>query len=172
MTPVTVRQRSAADLGPCAQLARAVHDADGYPHYLPDDLVSFIASSSALAAWVAERTGTIVGHVALHSRSSDQVMQAACTALGVSAEQIGVVARLLVSPRARRCGVGRLLLQAASDEAATRGLWPVLDVATDLTAAIGLYEGCGWTRAAALTVRFKDGTVLDEYVYVGPRAAG
>lgn len=171
MTPVTVRPRSAADLGPCAELVRAVHNADGYPRNLPEDLMAFIASRGGLAAWVAERGGIIVGHVALHSRSSEQVMQAAGAALGEPAARMGVVARLLVSPRARRAGVGRLLMQTASDEAAARGLRPVLDVATDLTAAIRLYESCGWTRAAAVTVQFGDGTVLDEYVYVGPAPA-
>ena len=30
-----VRERTEADLAACAALARAVHERDGYPHYLP-----------------------------------------------------------------------------------------------------------------------------------------
>jgi len=172
MTSITVRLRAGADLERCAELARAVHDADGYPRYLPGDLRSFIASPDAIAAWVAERDGAIVGHAALHRRSSQPVMQAACAALGVPADRLAVVARLLVSPHARRAGAGRALLQAACGEAGARGLWPILDADVDLTAAARLYENCGWTRAAQVTVRFNDGMSLQEYVYLAPRRPG
>ncbi len=58
---------------------------------------------------------------------------------------------------------------AAAADAAARGLHPVLDVDTGLTAAIALYESAGWTRAGEITVRFRDGNTLNEYVYLGPR---
>ena len=62
----------------------------------------------------------------------------------------------------------RLLLDAATGAAAARGLHPVLDVDTELSAAIALYESAGWTRAGQVTVRFRDGNILNEYVYLGP----
>ncbi len=79
-----------------------------------------------------------------------------------------MIARLLVAPAARRQGVGRALLEHAARQAARRGLWPVLDVAADLSSAIQLYEDCGWVLAGAVTVTFRDGDSLDELVYLGP----
>jgi acetyltransferase (GNAT) family protein len=98
---VIVRDRSDADLDACAALAGAVHESDGYPRHLPGDLRSFIASRDAYQAWVAARDGRVVGHVALHPRSSAPAVAVAREALGQPPERLGFVARLLVSPDAR-----------------------------------------------------------------------
>ena len=89
-------------------------------------------------------------------------------ALDRPAEQLAVIARLFVSPQARGRGIGRRLLDTATADAVSRGLWPVLDVDTNLASAIALYESKGWVRAGMTTVRFPDGHSLDEYVYLGP----
>ena len=47
-----VRERADADLPACVQLARAVHERDGYPHYLPGDLRDFLVLPDAYGAWV------------------------------------------------------------------------------------------------------------------------
>jgi GNAT superfamily N-acetyltransferase len=166
---VLVRERAEADLPACVELARRVHERDGYPHYLPGDLREFLVRPDAYGAWVAERDGRIAGHVALHPRSSLPVMELASAAAGQPAGRLAVVARLLVAPDTRRAGAGRALLEHSWQQAAGRGLWPVLDVAADLTGAIRLYESCGWVRAGAVTVTFRDGNSLDELVYLGPR---
>jgi len=44
---VLVRERADADLPACVQLARAVHERDGYPHYLPGDLREFLVLPDA-----------------------------------------------------------------------------------------------------------------------------
>jgi ribosomal protein S18 acetylase RimI-like enzyme len=168
---VIVRDRADADLAACADLAAAVHESDGYPHYLPGDLRSFIAASSAYQAWVAERDGQVAGHVALHARTCGSVMELASEALGRPPEGLGVVSRLLVSPDARGERIGRALLETATQAAIARDLWPILDVSVDLTAAIALYERCGWVRAGQVCVRFSDGNGLTEWVYLGPRPA-
>lgn len=95
-------------------------------------------------------------------------MELAANTLDRPQDQLAVVARLFVSPRARGTGAGRLLMDAATAEAAARGLWPVLDVDTELAAAIALYESRGWTRAGTITIRFKDGNTLTEHVYLAP----
>jgi ribosomal protein S18 acetylase RimI-like enzyme len=166
-----VRDRSDADLGACAALAGAVHESDGYPRYLPGDLRSFIASRDAYQAWVAEQDGRVVGHVALHSRSSGAAVAVAREALGQPPERLGFIARLLVSPDARGAGAGRALLEVATQAAIGRGLSPVLDVDATAAPAIALYERCGWTRAGQITARFSDGNELTEFVYLGPRPA-
>jgi GNAT superfamily N-acetyltransferase len=164
-----VRSRVEADIDTCVQLASVVHEVDGYPTYLPDDLRVFIGIPDALGAWVAEEEGEIVGHVALNPRSSPPVMKMASEALGLRGDRLGVVARLLVSPLHRRRGLGRALLETASDEAHARGLWPVLDAVTGHQAAIELYDRCGWVRAGKITVRWGDYPEVEELVYLGPR---
>ena len=140
---MTVRPRTDADIGACLDLVRLVHATDGYPHHLPADLRAFLVSRDACAAWVAEHEGRVTGHIALHRRSSEPVMALASAALRQPAGRLAVIGRLLVSPHARGAGTGRALLAAASAEAGRRGLWPVLDVVTDLHPAIRLYERCG-----------------------------
>ncbi|MCU1353433.1 MAG: putative GCN5-related N-acetyltransferase, partial [Acidimicrobiales bacterium] len=165
---VEVRARTSADLDGCTRLAEEVEQLDDYPG-LPTDLRSFLVSPDALRVWVAEAHGEIVGHVALHSKSSDPVMALAGEATGRGAEGLGVVARLLVAPTARRSGLGRTLLHTAASEAIRQDRWPILDVVTYLQGAIALYEGCGWRRAGQVTVRFDVGEI-DEFVYIGPTA--
>ncbi len=164
-----IRPRRAADLAPCADLVREVHAADRYPRFLPADIGAFLAPPDPYGCWVADRAGEVVGHVALVPHGLPQSVELAAGTLGKPAGELAVVARLLVSPRARGRRAGRMLLDTATEEAAARGLWPVLDVDTELTAAIALYESAGWTRAGQITVRFRDGNTLNEYVYLGPR---
>lgn len=160
------------DVENCERLARMVHEVDRYPPYPPDgDVGKFIRASDALSAWVAEENGEIVGHAALTPRSSGPVMALASQATGRRAEALAVVARLLVSPHVRRKGVGRALLTTAAAAAVGLGRWPVLDVARHLTAAIALYQACGWRCAGVVTLKFTDGTALDEYVFIAPDGA-
>jgi len=166
--PVPVRKRTETDIELCVRLARVVHKLDGYPQFLPEDLHRFLNSPYALAAWVAEIQGEIVGHVALHTRSSSAVLQMAAEALKLAPDRLGVVARLLVAPEHRRKGIGRSLLEVASQDAHARGLWPVLDVVTHHQPAIALYDKCGWVRAGQVTSHYGDDITLDELVYLGP----
>ncbi len=163
-----LRPRTDADLDGCVEMARVVHRRDGYPVNLPSDLRAFMASPDAIGAWIAERHGALVGHVALHQRTAPEVMAVAGEYVKRPSSGLGVVARLLVSPHARREGIGRLLLGKASDECVTRGLWPILDVVTSHRAAVKLYEFSGWVCAGEVTSHFDDGTTLHEFVYVLP----
>ncbi|HEY0935018.1 MAG TPA: GNAT family N-acetyltransferase [Trebonia sp.] len=163
-----IRPRQDDDLPACAALVRAVHAADRYPRYLPADLGNFLAPPDPYGCWVADAGGEITGHVALVARGLPASTEVAASALRRTAGQLAVVARLFVSPRARGQGAGGRLLGAAAAEAAARGLYPVLDVDTGLTAAIALYESLGWTRAGTVTVRWSDARELTEHVYLGP----
>jgi GNAT superfamily N-acetyltransferase len=115
VVPVHVRVRTEADLDACIHLTERVHESDGYPVYFPDGLRPFSASPDAIASWVAEEQGEVVGHVALHRRSTDAVMAMAANALCQPYERMGVIARLLVDPELRREGFRRVLLQTAAE---------------------------------------------------------
>lgn len=162
-----VRLRSDSDLDACEQLMLAAHEDDDYPRRLPTDLRGFVAWPSAIRAWVAEVDGAVVGHVALHATGSREAMDLAASVLGIASEHFGFVARLVVSSTARRHGVGRALLDAASQHAAADALTPILEVTIDQRAAIELYEACGWLRIGSGAVRWRStGEVVDEHVYV------
>ena len=159
------------DLDRCEELAHLVHQHDGYPPRRADDLRAFLATPGALGAWVAELDDEVVGQVALHSTSSPEVIAVAVGALASPADALGVVARLLVHPEARRRGVGAALLETAIDAARERGLTPILDVAVEFDAAVRLYERSGWTRIGTVTVHLPDAEPLEELVYRAPPPA-
>jgi GNAT superfamily N-acetyltransferase len=165
---VEVRVREYGDLEGCLELTREVHEVDRYPLVLHANIGDFLASPRFIVAWVGRRGSRIVGHVALHRASSRAMASIVSEALSVEPDRIGVVSRLMVSPSARRSGIGRQLLGTAATEAAGRGLTPALDVVRSHAAAIALYELEGWRRVGTITVAMPDGDPVDEYVYVGP----
>jgi GNAT superfamily N-acetyltransferase len=166
---VLVRRRTEADLDECARVAGVVRERDGYPVYLDSDLRTFLATSDAVAAWVAEDQGEVIGHVALHRHTLPAVMAIAAAASGVGTDQLGVVARLLVDPEARARGAGRRLLETATAAARSRGLRPILDVCSRFGPALALYERCGWVKVGQVDLGFGD-QQIEELVYLGPEA--
>ena len=166
---VELRARREEDLDACERLAQAVHHSDGYPPRFADDLRWFVAAPGAIRAWVAESAGDVIGHVALQPTSSEAVMALASEVTGWEPHRLCVVARLFVSPTARRTGVGRSLLTVAAETGRSRGLWPILDVAVQFDGAIRLYEASGWVCAGRVTARFSRAEPLEEYVFIGPR---
>jgi GNAT superfamily N-acetyltransferase len=170
---VLVRPRTDDDLDASERLALAVHEADGYPVHVPADMRKFLVAADEFTAWVAELDGEVVGHVALHARCSQASTDVVRRDLGLGPGDYGVVARLLVSPAARRQGIGRSLLDAARSEAASRRLVPVLEVVTWHVPAIRLYEAFGWRRVGRAAVQIPDRPPLDVFVYVyGDAATG
>ena len=163
-----IRQRRPSDLEQLDAVARLVRATDGYPLYLVNDnFRGFLASPKQVAAWVAVQAGEIVGHVALSTTASPEVLEV----LSTSGEcgRPGVVSRLLVAPDARREGLGTRLLKHAADAAREAGLVPVLDVVSTSMAAIALYERAGWRRLGVAHVRLPDGHALDEVVFLAPQ---
>ena len=166
---VVIRPRTDDDLDACEAMARAVHQLDGYPRYPPvPDFGRFLTSPDAFGAWVATDGGSVVGHVALHRRATDEVMALAASATGVRVEELGVVARLLVAPSARRSGVGRSLLDYTEQDARARGLLPVLDVVVEYRAAIRSTRTRGGSDWVLSSSSPHDGTSFDEFVYLAP----
>ena len=164
-----VRPRTDDDLDACEQLAQAVHQADGYPVWLGSGLRDFISAPEALAAWVAvDDAAQVVGHVVLNPRTSPGAMALAGEASGLAADELVVVARLLVAPAARRAGVASALLDHAVDAARRRQRRPMIDVVTRFAAAITVYERRGWVRVGQASMPIPDADPLEMYVYVLP----
>jgi GNAT superfamily N-acetyltransferase len=80
---------------------------------------------------VAERAGRPVGCVAVQALGS----------------ATGEVKRMYVAPHARRRGIGRVLLSAAEELAASLGYAALrLETGTRQPEAVALYESAGWSR--------------------------
>lgn len=98
-------------------------------------------SADALAAELAGVPGT--RSVLVAPASGD--VQAYAVLMTVA--DIADVSRIAVSPRSRRQGLGRLLLDAARVQAAARGCERLLlEVQADNAAALALYAAAGFER--------------------------
>jgi ribosomal protein S18 acetylase RimI-like enzyme len=86
-------------------------------------------------------------------------------AAGISGE-VGVVARLLVDPGARRMGMGTQLLEQARLHLASQGRKPVLDVVAS-SSAVSLYRRLGWRELGTPTFRVSD-QPMSELVFAAP----
>lgn len=165
-----IRPREPGDVAALVELAFEVRQVDRYPMYLPQRMDEFLISPEAHEGWVARRDGRIIGHAALHPRSAPEIMKVAREATGLADEDLAVVARLLVSPRARRAGVGSALLQTAWQEATSRDMRAVLDVVVSHRAAIEMYRRAGWDEVGTVDWKLPDGSPLTELVFVSPNS--
>ena len=141
-----VRRRSARDLGECLRVLEAVHHADGYPAYWPDDPARWLSPAETLGAWVAEADGPVVGHIVLRAGTAEADASVWSEATGLPPDRLASITRFFVSPGLRCAGVGGALLDAACAEAGARSLRPALEVVETDRDAVRLYERRGWRR--------------------------
>jgi ribosomal protein S18 acetylase RimI-like enzyme len=102
------------------------------PDGIDADVMRFGADGDpAIAEFVAELKGRVIGSVALRDRG----------------DGTGHVSKFFVDDRARGRGVGRKLLELAVGEARRRSLKALdLETRSQFEAAIHLYEATGWKR--------------------------
>jgi GNAT superfamily N-acetyltransferase len=138
---VVVRDRTERDVDACVRVLAAVHEQDGYPSRWHPDAAGWLTPPRMVAAWVAETSGTICGHVAVVAGVDDPQLREAMS----DSTDLLAVTRLFVDPGSRGMGIGELLLGAATRYATDRRLGLVLDVVDDgRSPAIALYERLGW----------------------------
>jgi ribosomal protein S18 acetylase RimI-like enzyme len=147
--PVTVRPREAADLPALVGILGAQRPTSGYPVRwpLPFPVEEFIARRTELAAWVAvdpTREDAVVGHVALTGVSPGWEADGWGAGTGLPASALAAVSVLFVDPATTGRGVGSALLATAVEHARSLGRTPVLDVVSESTRALALYERHGW----------------------------
>lgn len=174
MTPpaaVSVRPRRASDLDACARALGEIHRRDGYPERWPEDAAGWLSPAGCVGAWVATRAERVVGHVVLRRAESTRGGGRIAAAVDVDVSALAMVGRLLVVPEARRCGVGRALLDAAVAEAHRLGRRPALDADARAGAAIALYRQAGWQRVGSVVEEYGRGASLALELLLGPAAA-
>ncbi|MFC8537371.1 GNAT family N-acetyltransferase [Streptomyces sp. NPDC057249] len=170
MSEVLVRPREDADLGAAAAVLAGVHESDGYPVEGVADPEAWLSPEGLLGAWVAERDGRIVGHVAVNrAGSGEDVARLWRDGGGAGDAEVAVLARFFVGRDARGASAGARLMGAAEAYARAHGMPLVLEVLTKDVAAIRLYERLGWQRIGELR-HFFAGRHFDALCFAAPRA--
>lgn len=157
MSDVTIRPTMKGDLAPLADVLLDVHAADGYPVEGVENPLAWVDISEPIGQWTALLGGRAVGHIALMRPEGDDECAIISKKTGQSLEQIGVVARLFVSPSARGHGIGNQLLLAAETMAARNSITPILEVLEKDKAAMNLYVGRGWVPLGSTVHNFGEG---------------
>jgi GNAT superfamily N-acetyltransferase len=145
-TPLTIRPRDADDVAALVSILEAQQPGSGYPVRwpLPFPVEDFIARPSEVGAWVAVDDGAVVGHVALTDVAVGWEADGWCAGTGLPASALAAVSVLFVDPTVTGRGVGSSLLEAAVAHARSLGRTPVLDVVSESTRAVELYQRHGW----------------------------
>ncbi len=169
-TAYRIRTRRPKDLPACVRLLRVVHTHDNYPVRWPGAPRAWLSEHGVLEAWIAERLGEVLGHVAIGGASTASVDALRWREItGRPLTDLGFVTRLFVRPRVRHQGVAADLLGVATGHLRARRLLPVLEVVGNCTDAVGLVEGRGWRLLA--TDRWPaDRTGLVVHRYAAPAA--
>ncbi len=144
-----VRERRGRDLPACVRLLRVVHTHDRYPLRWPERPRAWLAEEGIVDAWIAERLGEVLGHVAIGragAASADRLRWREVT--GRPLAELGFVTRLFVRPRVRGQGVGGTLLDVAAGHVRARGLLPAVEVPASAEDAAALVEAHGWRLVA------------------------
>lgn len=165
-----IRTRRPKDLPACVRLLRVVHTHDHYPLRWPDAPRAWLSGPTVLEAWIAERMGEVLGHVAIGGASTASVDDLRWREItGRPLSDLGFVTRLFVRPRVRQQGIAADLLAVATGQLRARRLLPVLEVVGNCTDAVGLVEDRGWRLLATDRWPGGDGLVVHRY---GAPAAG
>jgi cystathionine gamma-synthase len=151
--PVQIRPYREGDLSAVAAALLDVRNDRGtyLPPYVEASLTGvseWLQRYPALRRWVAVDGGVVVGHVqVVASADTDpDLPRFLDDHTDVRPDDCLEVARLFVAPSSRRAGVGRALLDAATDFIVASGYRPALCVLTTQSEAAALYRESGWVE--------------------------
>ena len=143
--PAGVRARRPRDLSTCTRLMHRAFFEGQFPGTRRNEPREWIDGTDVLAAYVAERDGEIVGHVAVTSVGLDTATELRWREItGHPVTALAGVGQLFVRPSFRGQGIGRSLVDAALADIRSRGLVPVLEVVTHESLAPTYAHGHGW----------------------------
>ena len=139
-----LRRRTGRDLAACVRLLRVVHCESQYPVRWPDSPRESL-EREVRDAWVVERVGEILGHVAVSPVGLETITRAHWQEMtGRDPDDLASVSQFFVRPSLRSQGIGTALLDVAAAESSRRGSLPVLEVVTARREKIALLDDRGW----------------------------
>jgi GNAT superfamily N-acetyltransferase len=168
--PTVIRRRREDDVDSCARVLRGISSTGTYPVPRPASHLAWL-HDNVIDAWVAERRGLILGHVAitrLDPSAREEMLWHEVTGLHLA--DLAAVSCFFVRPGERDRGVGTHLLAHAVRESRARGLVPVAEVTRESRFGAAIYESHGWREMGRLPIgsRGDDRTL---YLYVFPPSA-
>jgi GNAT superfamily N-acetyltransferase len=167
-----IRRRRPKDLGACGRLLEVVHYDAHYPAIRPERPRDWLDADAVLDAWVAERLGEILGHVAISSVGRDALSALRWRETTErDPSELLAVSRFFVRPRVRGQGIGTSLLDAAAAEIHGRSRVPVLEMLSPRRDGIPFLAARGW-RLVAQDPWTSNREALFLYRYTAPRQTG
>lgn len=164
-TGSVVRARRPGDLPSVGRLLRGIAGSD-YPLPRPDSLGDWLVDA-VLAAWVVERHGLVLGHVALADLPGDSRAALRWRELtGLSGPSLVEVSRFFVRVPDRDKGLGTALLATAAAEAHARGRVPVAEAVSADRWGAPIFERTGWRQVGRYPRRRGDDRIT--YLYLLP----
>lgn len=182
-TPITVRRRTPADIGPLCKLLEKQHSVTGYPEIwpLPCPIPDFLQRDNELAAWVAVIGDEIVGHVAMAAVVDGEKGKAGSTlgmgtawaaAYGSTMDRLRCIGTLFTDAERAGAGIGTVLLQAAIAGARAEDGLPVLDCIKDKTHVVEYYRRRGWEVVGELPAPWSVHQRIDVVLMIVPEFIG
>jgi GNAT superfamily N-acetyltransferase len=163
-----VRPRRSRDIGACTRLLGVVYTADHYPDRLPGSAHAWLVDG-VLDAWVAERHGQVLGHVATVRVGTDPLSAVRWREItGFSPDRLLGVSRFFVRRSERGQGIGTALLAQAAAHVRAQGLVPVLETVSESRTSIPTLRDAGW-QLFAVDDRDAHADRWRVHRYVGPR---
>ena len=167
--PVRLRRRHDSDLDACTRVLRGISSGGKYPLPRPVSHRGWLGDD-VLGAWVAERQGTVLGHVAIARVGTGTASAMRWREVtGRSTDDLALVSRFFVRLPDRGQGIGTALLAAAVSGARARGRVPVADAVNPSRFGAPIYDHHGW-RLAARDPFGGRGDPRTAYLYVLPAA--
>jgi predicted N-acetyltransferase YhbS len=152
--PPGVRPRRDRDVSTCARLVRRAFFEGQFPGQHDEAPRLWLASHDVLGAWVAERDGEIVAHVAISRLDLDRLSALRWReSTGHVPDDLIAVSRLFVRPRFRGQGIAASLIEVACDEIRDRGKVPVYEVITTSSLAPSYSRDHGWRLRSSAPLR-------------------
>ena len=152
--PPGIRPRRDRDLSTCARLVRRAFFEGQFPGQHDEEPRFWLADHDVLDAWVAERDGEIVAHVASSRLDLDPLSALRWReSTGHVPSDLIAVSRLFVRPRFRGQGIAASLIEVACDEIRARGKVPVYEVVTTSSLAPSYSRDHGWRLRSSEPLR-------------------
>jgi GNAT superfamily N-acetyltransferase len=163
---MNIRPRAEDDLDGCMACLTRVYEQDRYP--VEGVSNTKFNHSTIERAWIAEKDGTIKGHIALKTAMESDVSVALWWQDHPGAK-IAVLGSLFVDTDCRGSGVAARLIAEAMAWANERNIRLVLFALEKDRAAARVYERLGWTHFGT-SVYHWDQQQMDALCYVSPES--
>lgn len=144
-----IRRRKPGDLAMTGRLLDVVHYDARYPALRPESPRTWLDHPDVYDAWVCERVGRILGHVAISDVARDSLSALRWRETTEHApSDLMAVSRFFVRPTARQQGIGSALLDVATTAIRHEGRQPVLEMISGRRDGFPFLANRGWRLVA------------------------